>query len=225
MKLRAILKIAFLIIYVVGIVAVCKSLEYWNSFRLGIPLNPRPTPLPLPSSVAVERISATPEVFENGYRLRLNTTVTAYISYAGRSEVSGDFLTFTRAYIVQPNSNRGPASLMLSTESNFREGNGYWKLYWMLIIAFPWIEDSLTQPVTYPILWDLQFYSAPPPNTDSAGAELEVNGLGVNNKWYCRIYQDGYITLLSTDPLVGEFQFFCQFDSTDYAQVSGRFWE
>jgi hypothetical protein len=41
----------------------------------------------------------------------------------------------------------------------------------------------------------------------------------------CRYQVHGQVTLISISPVIGNFQFACQFDATEYALVSGWFWE
>jgi hypothetical protein len=129
----------------------------------------------------------------------------------------------------------------------------YLSTRWSMIIVTPLLADHTLLPVSYPVsgVWDGRTYSHIVNNTyiedrntyitedslwrrispvDTSGMLYAEHDVMLPQGGYeefleCWHYVRGYITFLTDDPLTGYFQFFCQFDSTDYRQISGRFWE
>lgn len=187
-------------------------------------LNPQPTARAMPTADITHDLYMNRYYWSgnSGFGITLNATLDVYNSRLDGSLPTTDRLNFGLRFVNGEPSPLVPAYL----------SGGNLDARWSIEVVFPWPTQPLQFPITYTIH-----------NTISVRGGGRIEGIGpagaefleyAEQPWSgsdpdysgrCRHYVDGYITLLSTEPLVGEFQFFCQFDSTDYAQVSGRFWE
>lgn len=214
MKSRQVFLIRLLLVG--SIIGVLILSQYLFEIR---PLASHPTPLPLPAPVTPQGITAVPELSadQSRYSLVLNASLLIYNSRLGGLQPTRDELNLTFPV------HAGRAHL---------SGN-HLRARWEFGISFPWPIESGIEPVVYLInnlrrqeageifsyaTAQLREYALKP--WDVVDSDVKPNYSGV-----CSHYVDGYILITSLDPLRGQFQFFCQFDSTTYAQVSGRFWQ
>jgi hypothetical protein len=197
-----------------------------------LPIQPRPTALLLPPPIVHDSASNTPDHGSRdseGISLFLNASLEIYNSRLGGVQEPTDRLVFRLDYFNgEPHPMHRASFYGVNHDAR-----------WIFVVAFPWPIEPVQFPVRYPIndaMYSREAFSMSSGSPSPAGAEFREYAEEQDREYpripsdpnysaVCWHYVDGYITLLSTDPLVGEFQFFCQFDSTDYAQVSGRFWE
>jgi hypothetical protein len=98
-------------------------------------------------------------------------------------------------------------------------------------VIFPWPEESFTEQQVYPIDGTIKQGSARSFDRGARGPavaefrEVDLDHPSYNYLARCRHHVHGQVTLISISPVIGNFQFACQFDATEYALVSGWFWE
>lgn len=201
-------------------------------------INPQPTLLAVPQvedTTTETDTSALNSQDESLFTINLHSAILFYSSRLGNPWSTNDNIRFT--YVDRSQHGTMPYGSLMSR--NIGE-------LWEYGIVLPLPPEVMVEPVHFPIAHiDIE--------SDSYGDYQIENGifipiitgtnriiipgavfLEISKEQYesdlqysarCHHYVNGQITIFSMEPVVGEFQFFCQFDSTDYAQVSGRFWE
>ena len=199
--------------------SIIGTLVLWRYLVEIRPLDSHPTPLPLPAPVTPQGTASVTELPEDRsrYSLVVNASLHVY-----NSRLGGLLPTMDELNVTFP-SGSGIGSL----------SGEHLRARWEFLIAFPWPEEPVTETIVFPIngyleegnVYDLgqataqmREYALKPWHNFDFSTRPSYSGV-------CRHFVSGYISVISIDPLLGEFQFFCQFDNIDYAQVSGRFWQ
>jgi hypothetical protein len=188
------------------------------------------THLPLPDVMITPGPAVTPDFDddETYFSRELNAEVEIYINRFDLQWFPDEPLIFVRRISNGQYDDRLPVLL-------FQRGDIEGRL-WRYDVVFPWPPEPFSGQMVYRIDGTTGMFG--PGNLDPgargpAGAEFvelhpnphEVDPSDEVALARCRHHVHGQVTLTSILPVIGNFQFFCQFDSTDYAQVSGRFWE
>jgi hypothetical protein len=194
--------------------------------RLGILFSgPPPTPqaisltyLPLP----VVEITPMPRRDSLPERGVFNSQVELYTNRFGQQWTGGEEIRFY--FYPERNMNIDQAGV-------FQEHR------WRFSINFPWptapFSGELTQAIRGSVSVLLNPQEIDPDIRGPAVAEfvellsdpqqMNLSNEGIRAR--CRYQVHGQVTLISISPVIGNFQFACQFDATEYALVSGWFWE
>jgi hypothetical protein len=120
---------------------------------------------------------------------------------------------------------------------NIGQGGILQERRWHFSVEFPWptapFSGELTQAIRGSVSVLLNPQEIDPDIRGPAVAEfvellsdpqqMNLSNEGIRAR--CRYQVHGQVTLISISPVIGNFQFACQFDATEYALVSGWFWE
>jgi hypothetical protein len=186
---------------------------------------PRPTPqaisltyLPLP----VVEITPMPRRDSLPERSVFNSQVELYTNRFGQQWTGGEEIRFY--FYPERNMNIDQAGV-------FQERR------WRFSINFPWpttpFSGELTQAIRGSVSVLLNPQEIDPDIRGPAVAEFvellsDPQQMNLSNEGIrasCRHHVHGQVTLTSISPVIGNFQFACQFDATEYALISGWFWE
>ena len=220
--------LAMILLVVIGLPAGVLAIILHFAVRLGIPFSgPPPTPqaisvtyLPLP----IVEITPMPSSSSLPDRGTFNGQVEIYTNRFDLQWMSNEEIGFYFYPGRFHNMNMSQAGMLQEHQ-------------WAYSLKFPWptapFSGELTQPIRGSVSVLLNSRAIDHDMRGPAVAEFveilsDPQQMNLSNEGIlarCRYHIHGQVTLTSYSPVVGNFQFACQFDATEYALVSGWFWE